>query len=165
MTLRYKKIGDKYKPEYENSQNPNKEMVEKHIKLITEYIDLYCDMCKECDMLNKLSYRKKSIVEELLKNMMGTPSKKELETYGYILFSDDVLEGSLQNVAAELTDEDIKNQRFLRKVMIMLGLKKGIIHESAWNEGSIVRNGKKGKSYLRHARMYKYFVYIKKKFR
>ena len=165
MTLRYKKIGDKYRPEYDSSQNPNKEMVEKHIKLITEYIDLYCDMIKECDILNKSSYRKKSIVEELLKNMMGTPSKKELETYGYILFSDDVLEGSLQNVAAELTDEDIKNQRFLRKAMIMLGLKKGIIHESAWIEGSIVRNGKKVKSYLRHARMYKYFVYLKKRFR
>lgn len=165
MTLRYKKIGDKYRPEYDSSQNLNKEMVKKHIKLITEYIDLYCDMIKECDIFNKLSYRKKRIVEELLKNMMGTPSKKELETYGYILFSDDVLEGSLQNVAAELTDEDIKNQRFLRKAMIMLGLKKGIIHESAWIEGSIVRNGKKVKSYLRHARMYKYFVYLKKRFR
>lgn len=165
MTLRYKKNSDKYEPEYENCQNPNKEMVEKHIKLITKYIDLYCDMGEECDILNRLSYRKKSIVEELLKNMMGTPSKKELETYGYILFSDDVLEGSLQNVAAELTDEDIKNQRFLRKAMIMLGLKKGIIHESAWIEGSIVRNGKRVKSYLRHARMYKYFVYLKKRFR
>ena len=96
---------------------------------------------------------------------MGTPSKEELIAYGDIKFSDDVLEGSLQKVAAELSDGEIRNQRFLNKALIMLGMKKGIIHESAWIEGSIVRNGKRVNSYLRHARLYKYFVYIKKRFR
>ena len=118
-----------------------------------------------CDKLNKLSYEKLPFVYKLLKNIMATPSMEELKAYGEIKFSDDVLEGSIQKVAAELSDEEIKNQRFLNKALIMLGIKKGIIHESAWIEGSIVRNGKRVKSYLRHARMYKYFVYIKKRFR
>ena len=78
------------------------------------------------------------------------------------IFSDDVLEGKLQKVAAELSDKEIRNQRFLNKAFIMTGIKKGIIHESAWIEGSIVRNQKNIDSNLRHARLYKYFVYMKK---
>ena len=165
MTLRYKKNGDKYEPEYDNICNPNKEMVNKHIWLIEEYTKIYCDIYKEYDIISRLSYEKIPLVEKLLRNIMGNPSMDELKAYGGIQFSDDVLEGSLQKVAAELSDEEIRNQRFLNKALIMLGIKKGIIHESAWIEGSIVRNGKRVKSYLRHARLYKYFVYIKKRFR
>lgn len=164
MTLKYTKNGDRYEPVYENDENPNKEMVEKNILLIEEYIKIYSNLLGKCDILDKLSDKGQKLVYELFKSMMGTPSEEELETFGNILFSDDVLGGCLQYVAADLTDEDIKNQRFLRKALIMLGLRKGIIHESAWIEGSIVRNGKKVKSYLRHARMYKYFVYLKKRF-
>ncbi len=165
MTLRYKKNGDIYEPEFDNHCNPNEEMVNKNIWLMQEYTKIYCNSCEHCDKLNKLSYEKLPFVYKLLKNIMATPSMEELKAYGEIKFSDDVLEGSLQKVAAELSDEEIKNQRFLNKALIMLGIKKGIIHESAWIEGSIVRNGKRVKSYLRHARMYKYFVYIKKRFR
>ena len=165
MTLRYKKNGEKYEPEFDNHCNPNEEMVNKHICLIQEYTKIYCDFYNQYAILSKLSYEKLSFVYKLLKNIMGTPSKTELEAYGDIKFSDDVLEGSLQKVAAELSDEEIKNQRFLSKALIMLGIRKGIIHESAWIEGSIVRNGKRVRSYLRHARLYKYFVYIKKRFR
>ena len=165
MTLRYKKNGEKYEPEFDNHCNPNEEMVKKHICLIQEYTKIYCVFLKQYDILSKLSCEKLPFVYKLLKNIMGTPSKTELEAYGDIKFSDDVLEGSLQKVAAELSDEEIKNQRFLNKALIMLGIRKGIIHESAWIEGSIVRNGKRVRSYLRHARLYKYFVYIKKRFR
>ena len=165
MTLRYKKNGDKYEPEYDNICNPNKEMVNKHIWLIEEYTKIYCDIYKEYDIISRLSYEKIPLVEKLLRNIMGNPSMDELKAYGGIQFSDDVLEGSLQKVAAELSDEEIRNQRFLNKALIMLGIKKGIIHESAWIEGSIVRNGKRVKSYLRHVKLYKYFVYIKKRFR
>ena len=165
MTLRYRKKGDKYEPEYDSQCNPNKEMVDKHIWLIKEYVEIYCHSYKEYDILSGLSQDNLGLVEQLLKNIMGKPSVDELKAYGDIKFSDDVLEGSLKKVAAELTDSDIKNQRFLNKVLIMLGIKKGIIRESAWIEGSIVRNGKKIKSYLRHARLYKYIIYIKKRWR
>ena len=165
MTLRYVKNGDRYEPEYDSSHNPNKEMVDSHILLIEKYTELYCKLYKECDILKKSSDEKMTFVEKVLKNIMGEPSVMELEAYGDIKFSDDVLEGHLLKVAAELTDIDIRNQRFLNKALIMLGIKKGTIRESAWIEGSIVRNGKKVKSYLRHARIYKYFVYVKKRFR
>ena len=165
MTLSYKRNGDRYEPQYDSKCNPNSQMVNKCIWLIQEYIKIYCDVNKKYGILDKLPYEKTPVVYKLLKNIMGTPSKEELIAYGDIKFSDDVLEGSLQKVAAELSDGEIRNQRFLNKALIMLGMKKGIIHESAWIEGSIVRNGKRVNSYLRHARLYKYFVYIKKRFR
>ena len=69
----------------------------------------------------------------------------------------------MQNVSADLSTKEIKKQRFFSKVLIMTGIKKDTIHESAWIEGSIVRNGVQIKSNLWHAHLYKYFVYIRKR--
>lgn len=41
--------------------------------------------------------------------------------------------------AAELTWEQIRNQRFLRRMMIVSGVRKATLYESAWLEGSIVK--------------------------
>lgn len=96
---------------------------------------------------------------------MGTPVSEEVEAYGTLLFSDDVTEDYVQEVAAQLTTEELRNQRFLNKACIMLGLKKGELHDSAWPEGSVVRNGDAVKSGLRHAAIYKYVLYTRKAFR
>lgn len=170
MTLRYEETSDGYKPFFDNKVNPNEKLVQRHIELLQEYIGIYSEEVARCGNITELKKGSTNddtlkMVEKLLKNMMGSPSREELEAYGNSQFSDDVLEGSLQKVAAELSDEEIRNQRFINKALIMTGLKKGIIHESAWIEGSIVRNGKKIKANLRHAKVYKYFVYIRKMFR
>ena len=100
--------------------------------------------------------------EALLNAFMGRPTRKEAAIYGAGLFCDDVLEGTLQEVAAKLSEEEIRQQRFISKAMLMTGLKKGVIHESAWIEGSIVNNGKNIRANLRHAALYKRFVYLRK---
>ncbi len=156
MTLYYQKKEDNIIPVFDNKENPNKVFVQKHIDMLNKYMDIYCEEFIKYDKEQKCDCYK------LLKAMMGYPSKEEVEAYGNSLFSDDVLEGSMQKVAAELTDEDIRNQRFISKILIMLGIKNVTIHESAWIEGSIVRNDGKVKTNLRHARWYKYFVYIRK---
>lgn len=169
MTLRYEATESGFKPVFDNKCNPNERLVQSHIDLLQEYIGIYGEVVSECGNIAEHEDASKSknaaVSAELLKSMMGSPSIEELEAYGNSQFSDDVLEGSLQKVAAELSDEEIRNQRFVNKALIMTGLKKGIIHESAWIEGSIVRNGIGVKANLRHARLYKYFVYIRKMFR
>ncbi len=102
------------------------------------------------------------MVYRLFRKLMGVPTKDEVEKYGTFLFSDDVTEEYAQEVAATLTEEDIRNQRFLNKARIMLGLKKGELRDSAWPEGSIVKNGSRVKRGLRHAALYKYILYIRK---
>ena len=93
---------------------------------------------------------------------MGHPTEWEAEEFGGLLFSDDVLEGNLKKVAADLTQTEIRQQHFVNKALIMLGIKQGELHESAWIEGSIVKEGHHVRSNLWHAALYKYFVYIKK---
>ena len=94
--------------------------------------------------------------------MMAWPSKTELACFGERLFCDDVREGQMQPVAAHLTVGEIRSQRFIGKALIMLGLRKKTIHESAWIEGSIVRACKDARIELLHARLYKYVIYIRK---
>ena len=165
MTLCYEKGENVYKPIYDNKKNPNAKQISENIEVLKEYLKIYCQCDR--DRLALDDYSKKSSLKLtglLLKKFMGQPLE-ELRAYGDNLFSDDVLEGRLQKVAAELSEEEIRNQRFVNKALIMTGLKKKVIHESAWIEGSIVRNGRKIKTNLRHARIYKYFVYVRKMIR
>lgn len=164
MTLSYSKNDEGYAPVYDSLKNPNAAHIQKNINILKSYLDTYADdICAEKRWFDKQEDKQGlRVVSRLLREIMGKPSKEEVLAYGDSLFSDDVLEGQLQKVAAELSDGDIHNQRFLNKALLMLGLKKGVIHESAWLEGSIVRNGRSVMSNLWHARLYKYFVYIKK---
>lgn len=179
MTLQYIETSKGYEPVFDYKKNPNAELVENNIRILREYLKLYVGGQDSRHMglfplpdKSESFFRNKcgregttqslKMVSSLLKGFMGYPTKEELEAYGNNLFSDDVLEGKLQKVAAELSDKEIRNQRFLNKAFIMTGIKKGIIHESAWIEGSIVRNQKNIDSNLRHARLYKYFVHMKK---
>ena len=101
-------------------------------------------------------------VESLLKSMMGNPTQWEAEAFGELLFCDDVLELQLQPVAAWWDEEELHKQRFVNKILIKLNLKFGILHESAWAEGSIARFGKKAGNHMRQERLYKGFMYLRK---
>ena len=115
--------------------------------------------------LESYKKREKEMVFLLLKKMMGSPLKEEVEAYGKLLFSDDVTEEQTKQVADILTEEEIKNQHIWNKLRIMLGIKQGVLKESAWIEGSIVDCGKNMKKNLHHAVMYKYLIYIRKAFK
>ncbi|MBR4123674.1 MAG: PDZ domain-containing protein, partial [Clostridia bacterium] len=141
--LGYEKIGDTYKPIESESVNPNGYKIRREIKLLLDYLEKYLSIDKDNNYkLDKITLKGNN-VEKIFKTLMGRPERFEVDYFGQGLFCDDVLESQMQSVAAKLSKEEIKNQRFLSKLLIMLGLKKGVIHESAWIEGSIVRNGEK----------------------
>lgn len=163
MTLYYEKREDSYVPVADFIENPNKEQIEKNCQILVRYWKIYETVITIGRFSTDISAKKRStFVKQLLSKLMGEPMALEVETYGDLLFSDDVLEGNLKKVAADLTEEEIRQQHFFNKAMIMLGIRKTEIHESAWIEGSIVKEGHHVKSNLFHARLYKYFVYLKK---
>lgn len=154
MTVGYDKEDDRYIPQTDMEQNPNKETIQRNISQLLSYL-------KKIDNYDRQSNIQ--FVEKILKPLMAHPTKLEVEEFGNLLFSDDVLEGNLKKVAAELNHEEIVNQRFIPKMMIMLGVSEKEIHESAWIEGSIVRLGENVDKSLRSAERYKKFVYIRKR--
>ena len=158
MTIGYEKKDDRYVPVYDLVSNPNETRINRYIEMIRRFMENYED--------GGVSYNEahsKKLVRQIAYRLMGNPSMEEAELFGGLLFCDDVLEESMQKVAAELTDEEVKNLRFINKLLIMKGKKSGVIRDSAWIEGTIVRNGKKVRGNLWHARMYKYMVYIRKR--
>ena len=106
------------------------------------------------------------LVEQLLSKFMGNPTVFEAEAYGSLLFSDDVKEENHQSVSAQFSEQEIRNHHFFNRLLIMTGIRKTVLHESAWIEGSIVSCktlDEKGRAKnRRHAVFYKYVIYLRK---
>lgn len=157
MTKGYEQKGECSVPQRELHGNPNKEQLRRNLYALERFLIHYDEPWKKADRKDN-----RSLTEQLFTPFMAQPMRWEAEVYGDSLFADDMLEDTLKKVAAELTEEEIRNQRFVKKLCIVAGLKKAVIHESAWLEGSIVRCGRHVSVNLFHARLYKYFVYVRK---
>ena len=165
MTKGYTRIEDKYVPVMNSVNNPNADQMQKNIESLQT-------------LLSKIVFEKNEriidteIIEKLFYLFMSEPSIVEVKAYGDNLFCDDVIDGNYKKTAAELNWEQIKNQRFLRRLMIVSGVRKATIYESAWLEGSIVKAefdegkdenmGRKSQLESLHVRIYKYFVFLRK---
>lgn len=106
--------------------------------------------------------KNKKIVYQLLKKFMGNPSKAEAEFYGSLGFSDDVLDDFKHQVAAPLNDTELCANHVGNKILVMLGIRKSYIKESAWYEGSVARNGQHNRRHWFSYAIYKYLLYIRK---
>ncbi len=159
MTLRYKKEDERYYPVFNDAVNPNQTGIESNIEVLFMLLE----------RIREKSFGEigTDICEKIFNLLMANPSELEVETFGDYIFSDDVTDKSLKKVAAELSVEDLKNQRLINKLLIVLGIKHKTIRESAWIEGSAVKaygNTNNSNRELGHIRIYKTFVYCKKQF-
>lgn len=159
-----------------DNKNPNAEMIVENNRWAMEYVSYYLNgffagMTSENDgeeqgtwkqFLEKSQVHSIRITNAIFGTLMSKPEPWEVSIFGNYLFCDDVRESQVQEVAATITTEEIRNQHFFNKLLIMAGIKHQKIRESAWIEGSIVRNGVRVSSNLWHALFYKYFVYIRK---
>lgn len=164
MTYGYRLMEREQESVYEavgnGSGNPNADVMEHFAKLLMQYASCYGEINNG---RGTAPHKKRvSFVESLLKIMMGNPTQWEAEAFGELLFCDDVLELQLQPVAAWWDEEELHKQRFVNKILIKMNLKSGILHESAWAEGSIARTGKKEGKHMRQERLYKSFMYLRK---
>lgn len=159
MTKGYGWEDGRYIPVLEPSGNPGGEQMRRSAEALNSYLRHF----EEAGVPIVRTGSSNKIVQRLFYELMAKPTELEVAAYGNNLFSDDVVDRNWKQVAAELTEKQIKDQRLLHKLWILAGRRRTEIHESAWIEGSIVRcGGRRIKSNLRHARLYKYFVYARK---
>lgn len=173
MTLGYKEENNRYMPQYSINTNPNAVNICRNMWLIQCLIEQYIKIADKISTENLITKQNTDdITDKILSLLMGNPVYEEARYFGSYIFCDDILEHQLQPVAARLTKEDIQNQRIVNKALIIKGIKKAKIHESAWLEGSVVLGEKAGKytyrqkihiaSELGHVRAYKYIIHIRK---
>lgn len=160
MTYGYEQSAESYVPTGPEKKNPNEQQMCNNLKILEYLLNIISfDRCGAQLIDRKTIYK-------LFRLFMAEPTQLELAAYGNNLFSDNVLDDGYNNVAAKLDIEQIKDQRFMSKLLIILGIKKKKLHESAWLEGSAVRayadNPEKLEKEFRHIRFYKSFVYLKK---
>lgn len=161
MTLSYRTEGGKdkiiYVPVTDSRENLNRERISRYICWLEEFLQ---------EKKQSLPQADSGYVEELLSPFMGNPTQFEAEAYGSLLFSDDVREDDNQKVSADFSEQEIKNHHLLNRLLIMTGVRKKVLHESAWIEGSIATCGtlnERGRVRNRlHAVFYKYIIYIRK---
>ena len=101
---------------------------------------------------------------QILKLFMGKPTRAESELFGGLEFSDDVLDDERQQVAAKMSEKELRGNHVWNKALVMLGIRKAYVKESAWYEGSVARHGKSERYHLVMYRLYKYLLYMRKNY-
>ena len=169
MTIGYLKRGNRYLPQFDPAGNPNSEKIKRNLEIFKNFLGYY----KE-DTSERRYIEGRKLAKKLFMKSMSRPAELEVGSFGEYLFSDDILAGECQAVAAQLTRKDIRDQHILRRLYIMTRFTNENIRESAWIEGSIVKygisSGQRADSYyirnnLRHVGWYKYLAYGRKQIR
>ena len=126
------------------------------------YIERLADETRETGLQPEAIARDRETIQRLLARFMTTPSKAEVECFGSLPFSDDVLEGGEQPLAAPLTEKELAENHLFHKLFALSGKIKKPVRESAWYEGSVVRCGKHIRYHLWQYTLYKWIRYSKK---
>lgn len=155
MTVGYQTVANTTYPIKKGQTNPN-------VDILLDNEDVLKRLLSHMKSAEPWESIDKKTIKKLFMLFMARPTEMEVSAYGDVKFSDDVLDGEYQSVAAELSYRQIKDQWFFNKLLIISGIRKKAIYESAWLEGSAVRCGKRIKNNLRHIRRYKRFVYARK---
>ncbi len=155
MTIGYEFREGKLISTRETEKNPNSQRIEKNIIALKSLLALDCR-----DQINTL--RHASLAKKRLTQLMSHPTGAEAECLSTYLFSDDVWSTDQQHVGKELTTSEIREHHVCKRFLLMKGVRKGSLNDSAWIEGSIVRNGKNKAWHLWHVRLYKALIYLRK---
>lgn len=156
MTLGYEETGGRYLPIYGDVGQGRKEFARRLESYLTPYLkhlmggigkDLFLYGGVEQDL---------TAIRRLFRLFMGTPTPGEAEAFGSLPFSDDVVEGGDRQIAALLTEEQLRDHHILSRWMIHKGLRKNQFRESAWYTGSAVRGGRHIPRHLRQYALYQF---------
>ena len=162
LTTGYQNMSQEYVPILNGNSNPNQEQMGANIKMLEKLLE----NMKTIFLEKKTELVDDKLIEKLLFLFMSQPGKLEINAYGSNLFSDDVNDGNYKMVAENLSKKQLHDQHFINKILIITGIRKNIIYESAWIEGSAARiyeNNRWGYLLERfHIRFYKWFVYLRK---
>lgn len=134
MTYGYEYSAGRVIPVTGSERNPNKEFIIRAEKYLNDYSQALASDISGAE----LDFRAmKRMCSKLLKLCMCDPLKEEAEALGKFKFSDEVVESDQGRLASAWNDNDLKANRFFRKMLVKAGLIKGKLPISAWPEGSI----------------------------
>ena len=159
MTLGYRKREAHYEPYFSECSRPRRMFMEETEQYLVRYTEL-----QRLELM-KLDWKKaRRITGKLLRLFMGCPSRAEAACYGALRFSDDVLDTDTKQTAEKLSEQELCENHVWNKILVMFGIRKKYIKESAWYEGSAVLSGKSVKKHWRQYALYKYLLYIRQGF-
>lgn len=159
MTLRYEMNGARYVPVYDAISAEKKADMAKLEEVLLRYTR---NAAEVLDRLEDIDCQKeKKAMKKLLKLFMRNPTKDEAEVYGGLVFCDDVLEYGDRQLAAVMNEKELSDNHVVNKILVMLGIRKKDIKESAWYEGSVIRCAKRPTYHMVQYGIYKYLLYIR----
>lgn len=160
MTLGYEKKKEKFLPVYDALPLEHRQYMEELENILMAYTKEAAGHVQSLEAFDCSRARK--ILTKLLRLFMAHPSKEEAATFGKLGFCDDVLEYGDRQLAAVMSEKELRDNHVINKTLVMLGLRKDHIRESAWYEGSVIRCSQgKGRYHLMQYAMYKYLLYIR----
>lgn len=164
MTVGYCEKDGVMAPVLETQESPNREQILQSTECLIQYASELVSACGSM-VLNRVGNNEgRKLAFSLLQQFMGRPTAEEAQIYGDYVFCDDVIGEADNRVAAALSYEEIRENRLLHKSRNMLLRTGKPVRESAWLEGSIMQLGQAGERELQHCVMYKYVLYLRKRF-
>ncbi|MDE7224787.1 MAG: hypothetical protein K2O34_13535, partial [Acetatifactor sp.] len=164
MTVGYCKKDNQMVPVLETQESPNKEQILRSTEFLIRYASELASVCGSM-VLNQIGNNEgRRLAFNLLQLFMGRPTAEEAQVYGDYVFCDDVIGEADNRVAAPLSYQEIRENRLLHKGRNMLLRAGKPVRESAWLEGSIMQLEQAGERELQHCVMYKYMLYLRKRF-
>lgn len=144
-TRGYEKVENGVKPVF--AQTPKDEIVESLLYVIDQFTGSVIGS-ESLNVLKRIDPQEcKRLLGKSLRRFMWAPTYQEAEIFGKMQFSDDMLDDNMKEIAPAFTDACLRENHLWNKVLTTFGIRKNSIHESAWYEASVIRNGS---STLRH---------------
>ena len=159
MTVGYRRSGEGYEPAAEEGRIGNREELELIHGIVERRAGEEAERLPVRPALWKTDIGRRLL--RRLEQLMGRPGRAQAEAFGRMKFTDDVLDAG-HLLAPVLTEQEIRQNHFWAKLLVLTGIRRQPVKESAWIEGSIVRSGGAVRWHLLQSRIYKYLLYIKK---
>lgn len=161
MTVSYKHDGKKMIPCFLKANESTRKHMERVAKNLSTYTELLLNNLSE-ERFYKLSFKfLRKMCYKQLKNFMWCPGDMEANEYGKIQFSDDLLDDHMQDIAARLSNKELRENHVLFKLLFMSGMRKGHVRESAWYEASAVKYSRFSFWHRINYAFYKALLYIR----
>ncbi|WP_028242746.1 hypothetical protein [Pseudobutyrivibrio ruminis] len=171
MTLRYMK-DEKVTPVLSTITQGQIDYLNKIETIVDRYLDQLFTSCSSfeeaCGLFGNPTSRK--AIENVLFSFMAKPSYEEAKAFGRMHFSDDVIDYNNAVLANNLSEKDLNENHFVRRVFIelkgMIFGKRHVVNISGWYEGSVMLYSKPShiKYHLWAYKHYKYYLqYCKRK--
>ncbi len=130
---------------------------------LARYTDRLAGSLTEQQLLQFSERQLRSMVRGLLARFMWAPEREEAEAFGSLPFSDDLNDAGLQDLAIRLDSRQLRENHVLNRLLVMLGLRRGIVRQSAWFEGSAVRSAEHHLWHRSSCLVYKLLLYLRRR--